>query len=230
MGKNAIVDCSMLLTPDLFCSALTATFIFIQALAIVTCVRSQILQHFLAFCFTPTHIYRHAATDELNLDQVVAKVCQILLLIFCLTLTLHVLWGLKGDFSQLCPRTWFEKWLELTFSGKLVQSHCPVKVPYGNTGDWQAPRTWVSLTGGLQSVLCKIWAQGQQYIATGAEECECSRGKRSQQWKQVCSIVLLLRIIHQTWLWIWDGLDSIYDSKVLLSVWCTAMMISFEWK
>lgn len=58
-------------------------------------------------------------------------------------------------------------------------SHCPVKLAYGNTGEWQAPRTWASLTGGLQPVLCKIWAQGQQYIANGAEECECSRGERS---------------------------------------------------
>lgn len=63
--------------------------IFIHSFCIVTCVRSTILLFFLAFCIPPTHIYRHAATDKLNLDSAVAKLYLIMLLIFYLALELN---------------------------------------------------------------------------------------------------------------------------------------------
>ncbi len=41
-----------------------------------------------SLCSPPTHIYRHAATDELNLDSAVVKLCLIMLLLFFVAVAL----------------------------------------------------------------------------------------------------------------------------------------------
>lgn len=70
----------------------------------------------LSLCSLPTHIYRRAATDELNLDGAVAKLCLIMLLLFYLSVTLIQLFS-SISFCLIIPPRLLCGWFRNSWGG-----------------------------------------------------------------------------------------------------------------